>query len=354
MTFDAQVQTLTQDYIVPKVTDNVLQSNVLTLIMLANGKPWYGEQYKCPVKLSSHTQGGSFDDYSEFSTANENVRQNAYFDPRAYYQSVVIGGISRSVNEISKTQLLNLVKVEMESVHQDMVDDIGTLLYADGTGNSNRNFLGLAAGVDDGGNVATYGGLSRSTYTAWASVEQTSVGAFDFSKARTLMNSATRGNQKPNILVTNETVFGYIEADYTSSVDGNYTVVEGARAKLTSQGVMPQGRAGLVGQAGFDILYYAGTPIVKDDKSTAGFLWALNTNYFRWYGVKPAEANPIDLKSLYHEGNDYDKVPSSLGFGWTGFVRPAKQYAWIGQMLLIGNMFTPAPALQSSSAGITS
>lgn len=354
MTFDAQVQTLTQDYIVPKVTDNVLQSNVLTLIMLANGKPWYGEQYKCPVKLSSHTQGGSFDDYSEFSTANENVRQNAYFDPRAYYQSVVIGGISRSVNEISKTQLLNLVKVEMESVHQDMVDDIGTLLYADGTGNSNKNFLGLAAGVDDGGNVATYGGLSRSTYTAWASVEQTSVGAFDFSKARTLMNSATRGNQKPNILATNETVFGYIEADYTSSVDGNYTVVEGARAKLTSQGVMPQGRAGLVGQAGFDILYYGGTPIVKDDKSTAGFLWALNTNYFRWYGVKPAEANPIDLKSLYHEGNDYDKVPSSLGFGWTGFVRPAKQYAWIGQMLLIGNMFTPAPALQSSSAGITS
>lgn len=354
MTFDAQVQTLTQDYIVPKVTDNVLQSNVLTLIMLANGKPWMGEQYKCPVKLSSHTQGGSFDDYSEFQTANENVRQNAYFDPRGYYQSVVIGGISRSVNEISKTQLLNLVKVEMESVHQDMVDDIGTIFYADGTGNSNKNFLGLAAGVDDGGNVATYGGLSRSTYTAWASVEQTSVGAFDFSKARTLMNSATRGNQKPNILVTNETVFGYIEADYTSTVDGNYTVVEGARAKLTSAGVVPQSRGGLVGQAGFDILYYGGTPIVKDDKSTAGFLWALNTNFFRWYGIKPAEANPVDLKSLYHDGNDYDKVPSSLGFGWTGFVRPAKQYSWIGQMLLLGNMFTPAPALHSSSAGITS
>ena len=354
MTFDAQVQTLTQDYIVPKVTDNVLQSNVLTLIMLANGKPWMGEQYKCPVKLSSHTQGGSFDDYSEFLTSNENVRQNAYFDPRGYYQSVVIGGISRSVNEISKTKLLSLVAVEMESVHQDMVDDIGTILYSDGTGNSNKNFLGLAAGIDDGGGVATYGGLSRSTYTAWASTEQTSVGAFDFSKARTLMNSATRGNQKPNILVTNETVFGYIEADYTSTVDGNYTVVEGNRAKLTSQGVMPQGRSGLVGQAGFDILYYGGTPIVKDDKSTAGFLWAINTDFFRWYGIKPAEANPVNLKGLYHEANDYDKVPSSLGFGWTGFVRPAKQYSWIGQMLLLGNMFTPAPALQSSSAGITS
>lgn len=354
MTFDAQVQTLTQDYIVPKVTDNVLQSNVLALVMLANGKPWYGEQYKCPVKLSSHTQGGSFDDYSEFSTANENVRQNAYFDPRAYYQSVVIGGIARSVNEISKTQLLSLVKTEMESIHQDMTDDVGTILYSDGTGNFNKDFLGAAAGIDDGNSVAIYGGLSRSTYSAWQSVIQTSVGAFDFTKARTLMNSASRGNQKPNVMVANETVFGYVEADYTATVDGNYTVVEGSRARLTSQGVIPQSRAGLVGQAGFDALYYGGTPIVKDDKSTAGYLWAFNTNFFRWYGVKPAEANPVDLKSLYHEGNDYDKAPSSLGFGWTGFVRPAKQYSWIGQFLLLGNMFTSAPVLNSYSAGISS
>ena len=354
MTFDAQVQTLTQDYIVPKVTDNVLQSNVLALVMLANGKPWMGEQYKCPVKLASHTQGGSFNDFSEFSASNENVRQNAYFDPRGYYQSVVIGGIARSVNEISKTQLLSLVKVEMESIHQDMVDDIGTILYANGTGNSSKDFLGLAAGIDDGNGVATYGGLSRATYTAWQSVLQTTVGAFDFSKARTLINSATRGNQKPTILVANETVYGYVESDYTATVDGNYTVIEGARARLTSGGVIPQARAGLTGQAGFDALYYGGTPIVKDDKSTAGFLWAINTNMFRWYGIKPAEANPVDLKSLYHEGNDYEKAPSSIGFGWTGFVRPSKQYSWIGQLLLLGNMFTPAPVLNSSSAGITS
>lgn len=354
MTFDAQVQTLTQDYIVPKVTDNVLQSNVLTLVMLANGKPFMGESYKCPVKLSSHTQGGSFDDSSEFQVNNESVRQNASFDPRGYYQSVVIGGIARSVNAISKTQLLSLVKTEMESVHQDMTDDIGTLLYADGTGNGGKDFLGLAAGIDDGTNVAVYGGLSRSTYSAWQSTIQTSTGAFDFTKARTLMNSATVGNQKPNMQVCNETVFGYIESDYSQTVDGNYTVVESQRARLTSAGVMPQTRAGLVGQAGFDVLYFGGTPIVKDDKATAGTLFAINTNFFRWYGVKPEGATPVDLKSLYHEGNDYDKVPKSIGFGWTGFEKPVKQYAFIGQLLLLGNMFTPAPRLHSSSAGITS
>jgi len=354
MQFDAQIQTITQDYIVPKVTDNVLQSNILALIFLANGRPWNGEQMKFPVKLSSHTQGGSFDDFSTFSVANENVRQTAAFDIRAYYQSVVIGGIARSVNEFSKAALLSLVKTEMESVHQDMVDDIGTILYGNGTGNSNKNFLGVAAGIDDGGDVATYGGLSRSTYTAWQSVEQTTVGAYDFTKARTLMNSATVGNQKPTLEVCNETVFGYVEADYQAVVEGNYNVMQSSRYRITMNGMAPATQDGLIGQAGFDCLYFAGTPITRDDKSTAGFLWAINVPMFRWYGCKAADANAIAITSANHDGNDYDKAPSSTGFSWTGFVRPADQFAWMGQILLLGNLMTPSPRLHSSSAGITS
>lgn len=354
MQFDAQIQSITQDYIVPKVTDNVLSSNVIALIMLSNGQPWNGEQMKFPVKLSSHTQGGSFDDFSTFIVANENVRQTAAFDIRAYYQSVVIGGIARSVNENSKAAILQLVKTEMESVHQDMVDDIGTILYGAGTGNSNRHFLGLAAAIDDGGDVATYGGLSRSTYSAWQSVEQTSTGAFDFSKQRTLHNSATRGNQKPRIDICNETVFGYIESDYQASVDGNYNVMQAARARVTGNGVQPAMQEGLVGQAGFDALYFGGTPIVKDDKSTAGFEWAVNTDFVKWYGCKAADATAITLKSANHNGNDYEKAPASTGFSWTGFVRPADQFAWMGQIILLGNLMSPAPVLHSSSAGITS
>lgn len=354
MTFDPQVQSITQDHIVPKITDNTLNSSVSAILLLAQGRPWMGESLKFPVKLSSHTQGGSFDDYDEFKTANENVRQVAEFDPRAYYQSVVIGGIAQSVNSISKTQLLNLVKVEMESVHQDMTDDIATLLESDGTGNSNKDFLGFGAAIDDGNTVDTYGGLSRATYTAWKSTIQTSVGAWDFSKARTLFNSATSGGIKPNIATANETVFGYVEADYTAVVDGNYNVVESMRAMLGMNGVVPRTRDGMVGQAGFDALYYSGVPIVKDDKTTSGMVRAWNTNYLRWYGVKAAEAESVDLKALYHDGNEYGKVPSSLGFAWTGFVRPSKQYSFIGQFLLIGNTATPAPRLHSSSAGITS
>lgn len=354
MTFDAQIQSITQDYIVPKITDQVLQGNVLTIIFLANGKPWNGEQFKVPVKLTSHTQGGSFNDFGEFNINNENTRQVAAFDPRAYYQSVAIGGIAQSVNNISKTQVLNLVKVEMESIGQDMVNSIGSLFYLDGTGNGGLDFLGIRAGIDDGTGTATYGGLSRATYVNWKSTIQTSVGAFDFSKYRTLRNSSTRGNQKPNLSIANETVFGYVESDYQATVQAHYDVMQGY-SKLTMNGIIPQTRAGLVGQAGFDIFYFGGTPLAKDDKSTAGYLWDINTNMYRWYGVKDlAEATPVNLKANNIDGNDYDQIPSSLGFGWTGFTKPANQWAMIGQMLLVGNLFTVAPNLNSFSSGISS
>lgn len=354
MTFDSQIQSITQDEIVPIVTDQVLQSNVLGLVLLSKGRPWMGESLKFPIKLSKSTQGGSFTDYSTFNIGNENVRKVAAFDPRAYYQSVVIGGIARSVNAISKTQLLNLVKVEMESCQQDMANDVSTLLYGDGTGNANADFLGLNAAIDNGSNVDTYGGISRAVDTGWKSTIQTSVGAFDFSKQRTLANSATVGNQKPAFYVVDETTFGYIESDYTAVTEGKYDVVDGQRGRLTNVGLIPAARGGLVGQSGYDYLYYGGSPICKDDACPTQKEYAINPDFIRWYGVKAAEANAVDLKSMYHDGNDYDKAPSSEGFSWTGFVRPADQFAFIGQILLIGNLVCNAPRLESSSAGITS
>lgn len=354
MTFDPHVQTVTQDYIVPKVYDQTLDSNAVTMIFLANGEPWAGESYKFPVKLSNHTQGGAFSDFADFSTSGENVRQMASFDPRGHYFSVVLGGIARSVNGVSKTQLLNLVKVEMESVSQDMADSVGDTLQGDGTGSSNAAFLGVLAGIDDGTTVATYGSLSRSTYTAWKSTLSTSIGAWDFAKARLLWNKATVGNRKPNFAYCDETTFSYIEADYTASVEGNYNLVQSNRATMTRNGIAPQMQAGFVGQAGFDMLYYAGTGIVRDDKGPSQQLVVMNTEFNKWLGLTPADCNLVSFNNLYHEGNDVGKMPTNYGFGWTGFVRPHDKYAFIGQMILLGNFINKAPRLSTRGTGISS
>lgn len=355
MTFDAQVQTITQDQIVPKVVDQVLAGNAFAMVILGRqARPWYGESLKVPVKLFSHTQGGSFSDYGTFKTANENVRQYATFDPRAYYQSVVLGGIARSINGITKTQLLSLVKVEMESVMQDMVDDIGSLFQGDGTGNSSQDFLGVKAAIDDGNTVSSYGSLSRTTYDKWQSALYTSIGAWDFTKARTLWNKAQTGNQKPNFAYCDETTFSYVEADYTAITNFQVNTAVGNRSRLTMNGMVPATTGGLVGEAGYESLYFDGTPIVRDEKANAQEMVVMNTNYNFFYGVKAIDANPVDISSLYHDGNDYAQAPKSLGFAWTGFVRPYNQYAFIGQILLIGNYVNHAPRLSTRGTTISS
>lgn len=353
--FDSQVQSLTQDEIVPKVVDNVNTSNVLGLLFLSNGSPWMGETLKIPVKLTQHTQGGSFGDFQSFSVANENVRQLTAFDPRAYYQSVVLGGLAQSVNGVSKTQVLNLVKVEMESAGEDMASNVATKLYSDGTGNNSKDFLGLVAGIDDGTHVDTYGGISRASNPNWKSsfTNATSIGSIDNTKMRNIFNNASIGLNRPTVGICDKTDFGYIEKNYTSTLQAHYMINDSSRGLLTWKGLIPNAQRGMTGQQGFDYLFFSGVPIVRDDKATAGSLFYINQNQYKWYGLKLAQVTPVDLKAMYHEGNDYDQVPSTVGFAWTGFVKPADQYAFIGQILLAGNLITAAPRLHTVGSGIT-
>ena len=91
MTFDAYVQSVTQDEIVPKVVDTVLGSNVLSLTILSKSKPWNGETIKVPVKYQKNsTSQGSFDGFDTFDTTKVNTRVNMSFNTTGYYHSVVL------------------------------------------------------------------------------------------------------------------------------------------------------------------------------------------------------------------------------------------------------------------------
>ena len=62
-------------------------------------------------------------------------------------------------------ETLNLMQVMMESRAQDAADDIGNFLQADGSAYGGKAPSGLANIVDNGTVAASYGGLSRATYT---------------------------------------------------------------------------------------------------------------------------------------------------------------------------------------------
>lgn len=348
MTFDAYVQSVTQDEIVPKVVDTVLGSNVLALTILSNSKPWNGETIKIPVKYQKNsTSQGSFDGFDTFDTTKVNTRVNMSFNPTGYYHSVVLSGMEVDVNA-TQAKVLDLVKVEMESAMEDMSDSIGTILYG---AQSGKNFLGLKDLVDDGNTAATYGGLSRTTYTGLKStVTAASGGALSLSVMGTQYDSATTGPQRPNLGVTTETVWGLYESLAQPTINTN---IEGY-SKVTRTGVMPAREAALRGELGYDALFFRGMPIVKDEKCTSGYMYFLNTDFMDFYGLKSHKYSQVKLgASQTHEGGPNSSVPNTYGVSWTGLKEPVNQYAEIGQFLIMGNFINRSPRLNSVLTGVT-
>lgn len=347
MTFDEIVTTVTQDEIAPAVVDTVLTSNVLTLRLLSNPKPWVGETLRIPVKISASTSGGSFDGYDTFSTSRVNTRRRMSFDPTGYYQSVVISNLERAVNQ-GPAKVLDLVGVEMDSAQQDMVHGIGTLFYLDGTGNAGKDFLGLRAAVDDGGTVATYGGLDRAAFPTLQSSVTAALGNLTLAAMATSYNAATRGSDKPTLIVTTEAVWSFYEELLQPTITANYDA--GGFAQVTKDGVL-QNRGALKGEAGFDALYYRGTPIVKDEHCPAGFMYLLNENYLNWYSL-PHPDNILKSDSGNIEGY-YSKDGKPPVISWTGFKKPTNQDAVIGQFVLYGELINRNPNRSSVIQGIT-
>src|SRR3990167_8766636 len=178
MTFTNRVTTITQNTIIPKVVDTILGDNWITFRILSNAKAWSGVTLDKPIKYQKSTLGGSFSGLDTHSTSTVETRVLISFDPRGYEMPVAIPGIEKAVNR-TEAEVINLVKVEVESAQEDALDDIGTMLYADGTGNSNKDFLGFDALIDDGTSVGTIGGLSRTTYATLAGTRTASGGTMD-------------------------------------------------------------------------------------------------------------------------------------------------------------------------------
>ena len=353
MTFTNRVTTITQDTIIPKVVDTILGDNWITFRILSNAKAWSGETLKKPIKVTKSTLGGSFSGLDTHSTQTVDTRIMASFDPRGYEMPVAIPGIEKAVNR-TEAEVLNLVKVEVESAQEDALDDIGTMLYADGTGNSSKDFLGWDAIIDDSTSVTTFGNISRSTYAVWQSTRTGSGGTMDLDKVATLVSAVAVGasqRNRPTSLVSNETVWDLYESLLTPTQRANYDAFGLPMMSRTSRAPIRQ--AEMKGAAGYVALTYRGIPWLADEKSTAQTLWAANENYIDWYGLKDVDLKQISLGTADIDGI-YSEAPSkNVGFQWTGFMRPINQYGEVAHIYLLGNQVSFNPKRHGRLTGIT-
>lgn len=333
--YGQRIQTTVKQQYLPYVVDTVLNSNLLFQRVVRDAKEWDGRTLRAPVKVSKNTTGQSFRGFDTFSVSPTDNRQYMEYTPSFYQITCALPGDELSVAD-TDDKVLNLMKLTIQSDTEDMADNLGTIFYADGTGNGSKDPLGLAALVDDGTNVSTIGGLSRSTYTTLQSTVTASSGVISLAKVDTLWINVTSGMQRPTAFFTTQAVYNY------------YGQLLRPQERIEKPASMSKG---LESGTGFTALHYNGKPILMDEKCTSGAFIAVNEKYVDWYALPYFNANPVSYKSQI-EGNDYD-APMGLGFSWSDWIVPANSASVVGHIYFGGQFITTNPKRHGKLTGVT-
>jgi hypothetical protein len=349
MEFDDNFKAITQDELLPKAVDLILNDNIHSKRALSNMKAWRGEKLGKSIITEQAGTGKSFSGADKFNTNKAKTKKRIEFDPRGLEQPVVIIGMEADTNA-SSDRSVDLVAEAIEEAANEMADNAGTILYTSlGTGTfknnaivsdgSNKNFFGLDAIIDDGGEVPTWGGQSRATIPGLQGNETDVGGALTLAVMAAMYDSCKSGSDMPTIIYTTEAIWS------------DYEALAQAVNQINQDGTRPKERVGakgtaLTGELGFESLRYRGVPIVADEKCPTGKMYFVNERHIAFYGLKSTRQGYTQIKvggNKHIEGIYSQKAAESLGFAWSGFLVPTDQYAEIGHMILMGNYISFHP-----------
>lgn len=345
-TIDAQTTGITQDKITATVVDGILDGNLFTSLIMSNAKPWiYGEKYKQNLKYTKSTAMGWYTGMGNFNTTQQKTRVQMSWTPASIYGSVTLPGLELSVNK--SLPVIQQQTLEMQSAADDLLDNLGTTFYGDGTSNQCD---GLAVIVDDGSVNGTYAGLTRSSYDALDADVGTSTGSISLDTLAASLDAATHGSQEPDIIITTETLWRALEDLLFPSVTSTYQAVAG-RSQVTRTGEVGPGQA-LKGLAGYTAIHFRGKAVVKDQKCTSGYIYYLNRKFLFWSGLPHYKWGSVNLGGDLIEGVD-NPVPKNHGIAWTGWKIPINQDGETGQFISYGQIICPSPRHQAVDQGCT-
>ena len=350
MQFSEAVTSVTRSFIVPKVYDTVSKGSPVLMKLLQNAKPWKtGVSYDVIIKYQDSTNGGNTGVADKLDTDRQNVRTTMSFQPKMAYKPIVIADIERTLNE-GDERVIDLLEAEFDSQAQSLMQVMATNLWTGtGVGNSWDSIYNAA---DDSTNFSTYGTLARATYTTLNGYYLASAGALTLAKMATAYDAVSIGNDTPDIIATTKALWSTYESLLTPTVRAGYT--QNGYPQMNAFGMVPRAD-GLAGNQGFDVLFFRGTPVVKDEQIPSGKMFLINTNYFGFKGINISGLKQVNFK----KNNDGvplgvpGRIPSTRGFNFRDMMSPVDQLAEIGHIIYAGNFISENPRLQGQMVGLT-
>lgn len=349
--FSNAVTTVTREHIVPKVYDTVTKGSPGLMRFLQNAKPWKsGTKYDVIFQYQSTTNGGNTGIADKLDTNRQETRVTGNFEVKQCYKPVVVANLELVLNK-GDEQVLDLLDTEFDTQAKALMNDMAQNLYT-GTGVGN-SWDSISNAADDGTNYTTYAGLSRSTYPTLEGYYLASAGAVTLAKLATAYDAVEIGMDKPDMILTTKSIWSTYESLLTPTVRAGYTT--SGFPKMNAFGMIPTSEA-LQGTQGFEVIYFRGTPVIKDEQIPSGKVFFVNSNYFGMKGVDLSGINEVETLNFKKttDGTPLGvpgRVPSTRGFNFRIMKQPVDQLAQVGYLLYAGNFISENPRLQGQLTG---
>lgn len=265
------------------LTDNVFTARPLTYKLMEGGRIRMlngGTKIVEPLIYGQNSTVGSYSGYETLALTPQEGISAAEFEWKQYAASIAISGIEEAKNN-GEQEIINLLEAKIMQAEESMRESFNQMFFADGTGNSSKDWNGLGNLVESGNTV---GGINSSTYSWWASKEENTSAALTLAQMSSLYNNVSVGNDHPDLLLTTQTLFEKYEALLQPQL--RYTDTKTA-------------------DAGFQNLLFKAAPVMYDVHCTAGVFYMLNTKYLtlvghsgKWFS-QTSFISPEDVDARY-------------------------------------------------------
>lgn len=285
----------------PGLVDNIFESSPLLFRLRQNERLLDGgESIVEHIQYGTNPNTGSYDGWDVLPMAEGKIITSVEYNWKQYAGSVIISGKDMRKNK-GKSRMLDLLEARIKNCEDTMIDDLNALAYSDGTGNSGKDPLGLAAIVDSSGTLA---GINRATYTWWQSQER-SLSAESVTWGtdsdsmlgfmRNMYNRCSKGKRrkKPDLIIMTQDDFESYEGTFTEK-----------QRYLKND----------LADAGFETLAFKKQPVIWDEDQTAEVMHFLNTRHLKW---------------VAHEDANFHQTPPDKPFNQDGI---GQNILWMGNI----------------------
>ena len=267
------------------VADNFMNNTALMKKLNARGnkkKLGGGTSIYRPISYQENGTFKYFQDYETLDNTPSDVLTSVDYEWKSAAVAITASGRDLRVNAGPEAQL-DLWAERIKVGEKTLIKNLSAGVYSDGTGSSGKEITGLQAQIADDG-TGTVGGINSSTYTWWKNY------FYDFSdksitsSATTIeaaldeaINNLTRGADRPDLIVMDNTYFGYLQA----ALKSNQRYVNYSDKLL----------------AGFQALEYNGIPVIldggKDGDAPSSHVYLINTEYMELCVHKDLDMAPL-------------------------------------------------------------